>query len=76
MAHLFGKKSFQSQGVENTGVKEISKYTKKRKPFHGYIKGTPIHVKSSINYNDLLYKNKIKNTTNIFIMFVAIYYLK
>ena len=41
--------------MNNTGVKEISKYTKKRKPFAGYLKGTPIHVKSSINYNDMLH---------------------
>ena len=41
--------------MKNTGVKEISKYTKGRKPFKGYIKGTPIHVKSSINYNDMLH---------------------
>ena len=40
--------------MKNTGVKEISKYTKGRKPFKGYLKGTPIHVKSSINYNDML----------------------
>ena len=51
--------------MNNTGVKEISKYTKKRKPFTGYIKGTPIHVKSSINYNDMLSKHKIKNTIDI-----------
>ena len=25
----------------------------------GYIKGTPVHVKSAINYNDLLTMNKI-----------------
>ena len=42
--------------MKNTGVKEISKYTKKREPFTGYVSGTPIHVKSAINFNDLLSK--------------------
>jgi len=51
--------------MKNTGVKEISKYTKGRKPFTGYISGTPAHVKSAINFNDLLKKYNIKNTTAI-----------
>jgi DNA polymerase elongation subunit (family B) len=40
--------------MKNTGVKEISKYIKNRAPFSGYLSGTPIHVKSSINFNDML----------------------
>ena len=40
--------------MKNSGVKEISKYTKQRSPFSGYISGTPAHVKSAINYNDML----------------------
>jgi hypothetical protein len=40
--------------MKNSGVKEISKYTKKRKPFSGYLSGSPAHVKSAINYNDML----------------------
>jgi DNA polymerase elongation subunit (family B) len=40
--------------MKNSGVKEISKYIKQRKPFSGYITGTPAHVKSAINFNDVL----------------------
>ena len=40
--------------MKNSGVKEISKYTKRRKPFTGYVSGTPAHVKSAINFNDML----------------------
>jgi DNA polymerase elongation subunit (family B) len=40
--------------MKNSGVKEISKYTKQRKVFTGYISGTPAHVKSAINFNDML----------------------
>ena len=40
--------------MKNSGVKEISKYTKQRSPFSGYLSGTPAHVKSAINYNDML----------------------
>lgn len=47
--------------MKNSGVKEISKYTKKRKPFTGYISGTPAHVKSAINFNDLLTSNDIRD---------------
>ena len=45
--------------MKNSGVKEISKYTKGRKPFGGYKLGTPAHVKAAMNYNDLLVSNKI-----------------
>ncbi len=52
------KDSIQSANMlgvmKNSGVKEISKYTKKRKPFSGYLSGSPAHVKSAINYNDML----------------------
>ena len=47
--------------MKNSGVKEISKYTKKRKPFTGYISGTPAHVKSAINFNDLLSMHNIRD---------------
>ena len=47
--------------MKNSGVKEISKYTKGRKPFTGYITGTPAHVKSAINFNDLLSSNGIRD---------------
>ena len=47
--------------MKNTGVKNITKYIKKRKPLSGYISGTPVHVKSSINYNDMLYHLGISN---------------
>ena len=40
--------------MKNSGVKEISKYIKKRKAFSGYMSGTPAHVKSAINFNDML----------------------
>ena len=40
--------------MKNSGVKEISKYTKRRKPFSGYLSGSPAHVKSAINFNDVL----------------------
>ena len=53
------KQSIQSSDVldvmKNSGVKEISKYVKGRnKPFTGYMSGTPAHVKSAINFNDML----------------------
>jgi DNA polymerase elongation subunit (family B) len=54
------KKSIQNAStpildvMKNSGVKEISKYTKRRKAFTGYISGTPAHVKSAINFNDML----------------------
>ena len=44
--------------MKNTGVKEVSKYIKGRKRFSGYIKGTPAHVKSAINFNDMLSRLK------------------
>jgi DNA polymerase elongation subunit (family B) len=47
--------------MKNSGVKEISKYTKKRKPFTGYLSGTPAHVKSAINFNDLLISNDVRD---------------
>lgn len=40
--------------MKNSGVKNITKYTKGREKFTGYISGTPAHVKSAINYNDLI----------------------
>jgi DNA polymerase elongation subunit (family B) len=51
--------------MKNTGVQDITKYTKNRKLFTGYLKGTPIHVKSAINYNDLLTKYSIHDTAII-----------
>ena len=45
--------TYNSEGIR-VNVKEISKYTKRRKPFTGYISGTPAHVKSAINFNDVL----------------------
>ena len=41
--------------MKNTGVKNITKYTRARKPLSGYLSGTPVHVKSAINYNDMLH---------------------
>jgi DNA polymerase elongation subunit (family B) len=55
------KKSPVLNVMKNSGVKEISKYTKKRKPFTGYISGTPAHVKSAINFNDLLSMHNIRD---------------
>jgi len=38
-----------------TGVKQISKYIRRGdKPFTPRMKGTPVHVKSALNYNDML----------------------
>ena len=48
-----------------TGVKELSKYkTKKAKGqvFGDRIKGTPVHVKSALNYNDLVEYFKVTKT--------------
>lgn len=64
MIHKFksGLKSSPVLNVmKNSGVKEISKYIKGRKPFTGYISGTPAHVKSAINFNDLLISNGIRD---------------
>ena len=58
----FKNKISQSEVVnimKNSGVKEISKFIKGRASLSGYIKGTPVHVKSAINYNDLLTMNNI-----------------
>ena len=55
------KKSPVLNVMKNSGVKEISKYTKKRKPFAGYVSGTPAHVKSAINFNDLLSMHNIRD---------------
>ena len=50
--------------MKNTGVKNITKYTKGRKTLSGYPSGTPIHVKGAILYNDMLNKFmlSIRNT--------------
>ena len=48
------------------GVKEVSKFTDKRsKPFALRPKGTPVHVKAALNYNDLLRHNDIKSVREI-----------
>jgi DNA polymerase elongation subunit (family B) len=64
MIHKFKtdmKKSPVLNVMKNSGVKEISKYTKRRKPFTGYLSGTPAHVKSAINFNDLLISNNVRD---------------
>jgi len=62
------KNSIQSADVlnvmKNSGVKNVTKYTKGRNtPFSGYITGTPAHVKSAINFNDMLTKIKTDVTS-------------
>jgi DNA polymerase elongation subunit (family B) len=47
--------------MKNSGVKEISKFIKNRKPFTGYASGTPAHVKAAINYNDFLTLHNIRD---------------
>jgi len=48
------------------GVKQISKFKpKKSAPFSPPAKGTPVHVKSAINYNDMLQFHGIKNIREI-----------
>ena len=68
MIHAF-KKQIQSSDVlnvmKNSGVKEISKFIKGRKPFSGYLKGTPAHVKAAINFNDFLHMYEVKDVTPI-----------
>ena len=63
------KKNIQKSEIlnvmKNSGVKEISKYTKGRQTLSGYMSGTPAHVKSAINYNDLLEVFKIKDVDPI-----------
>ena len=59
------KKSPVLNVMKNSGVKEISKFTKGRKPFTGYISGSPAHVKSAINFNDLLTLHGIRDTQPI-----------
>jgi DNA polymerase elongation subunit (family B) len=64
MIHKFKtdmKKSPVLNVMKNSGVKEISKYIKRRKPFTGYLSGTPAHVKSAINFNDLLISNNVRD---------------
>ena len=54
------------QVMAPTGVKELSKFTtKKAKPFAIRPKGTPVHVKSALNYNDLLVYHNIKTVREI-----------
>jgi len=49
-----------------TSVKELSKFTtKKAAPFAPRPKGTPVHVKAALNYNDLLKYYKIKSIREI-----------
>jgi DNA polymerase elongation subunit (family B) len=49
-----------------TGVKELTKFTtKKTLPFALRPKGTPVHVKSALNYNDLLKYYNIKSVREI-----------
>ena len=43
------------------GVKNVKKYTRKGDaPFAPRMKGTPVHVKAALNYNDMLRHHKIK----------------
>ena len=43
------------------GVKNVKKYTKKGdEPFTPRMKGTPVHVKAALNYNDMLRHHKIR----------------
>jgi DNA polymerase elongation subunit (family B) len=51
--------------MKNSSVKDITKYTRGRETFSGYLSGTPAHVKAAINYNDLLSKYAIKTTRPI-----------
>lgn len=54
------------QVMSPTGVKELTKFTtKKTKPFAVRPKGTPVHVKSALNYNDLLVYHDIKTVRQI-----------
>ena len=46
--------------MKNSGVKNITKYIKGREPFGPYMSGTPAHVKSAINYNDLITRSGTK----------------
>ena len=65
------KNSMRLMDVEKisvpTSVKNIKKYVDKdRKEFAPYMKGTPVHVKSAIAYNDLLgYYNQDKRYEKI-----------
>ena len=48
------------------GVKNVRKYTRKGDaPFAIRMKGTPVHVKSSLNYNDMLRHHNIKTIREI-----------
>lgn len=46
--------------MKNSSVKQIAKYTKGRQSFGSYLSRTPAHVKSAINYNDLVMNSKTK----------------
>ena len=48
------------------GVKNVKKYTKKGdEPFTPRMKGTPVHVKAALNYNDMLRHHNIKTIRGI-----------
>ena len=51
--------------MKNSSVKELSKFIKGREAFTGYPKGTPAHVKSAINYNDLVEKSNSKTIAKL-----------
>ena len=43
------------------GVKNVKKYTRKGdEPFTPRMKGTPVHVKAALNYNDMLRHHNIR----------------
>ena len=48
------------------GVKNVKKYTRKGdEPFAVRMKGTPVHVKSALNYNDMLKHLKVTKVREI-----------
>jgi DNA polymerase elongation subunit (family B) len=48
------------------GCKNVKKYTRKGDaPFAIRMKGTPVHVKSALNYNDMLRHHKIKTVRGV-----------
>jgi len=71
------KKEMKTESVQNialpTGVKNLKQYKakvmgrfgKSKKLFTDTVKGAPIHIKSAINYNDLLKYFKLNNTEKI-----------
>ena len=60
------KTKSQVNNIVQQSYKNVNKYTRKGDaPFAVRMKGTPVHVKSALNYNDMLRHHKIKTVRGV-----------